>query len=72
MRWPRRATDLSYTEVRRFPSPGGFSQQHVLVGRAPGGPLRVPAVIRWWVDGNVVTRIEEYLDTRQVRVLAGP
>lgn len=65
----RRATGLQYTEIRRFPSPGGFVQQHVLVGQAAGGVLRIPAMIRFWVDGGRVTRLEEYLDTRQARVL---
>jgi ketosteroid isomerase-like protein len=65
----RRATGLEYTEIRRFPAPGGFVQQHVLVGQAKGGPLRMPAMIRFWVEGGRITRLEEYLDTRQAMVL---
>jgi hypothetical protein len=65
----RRATGLQYTEIRRFPSPGGFVQQHVLVGQAVGGPLKMPAMIRFWVADGRITRLEEYLDTRQAMVL---
>lgn len=66
----RRATGLEYTEIRRFLAPGGFVQQHVLVGQAPGGPLRLPAMIRFWVVEGRITRLEEYLDTRQAMVLS--
>ena len=44
-------------------------QQHVLVGQAAGGPLHLPAMIRFWVEGGRITRLEEYLDTRQALVL---
>jgi ketosteroid isomerase-like protein len=64
-----RATGLQYTEIRRFPSPGGFVQQHVLVGDAKGGRLHMPAIIRFWVEDGRITRLEEYLDTRQAMVL---
>jgi ketosteroid isomerase-like protein len=65
----RRATGLEYTEIHRFPAPGGFVQQHVLVGQAKGGALRMPAMIRFWVEDGRITRLEEYLDTRQAMVL---
>jgi ketosteroid isomerase-like protein len=65
----QRASGLQYTEIRRFLAPGGFVQQHVLVGQAKGGPLRMPAMIRFWVDDGRITRLEEYLDTRQAMVL---
>ena len=68
----RRATALEYTEIRRFPAPGGFVQQHVLLGQAKGGPLRMPAMIRFWVEAGRITRLEEYLDTRQAMVLYTP
>ena len=64
-----RATGLQYTEIRRFTAPGGFVQQHVLVGHAKGGPLHMPAMIRFWVEGGRIARLEEYLDTRQAMVL---
>lgn len=64
-----RASGLAYTEIRRFLAPDGFVQQHVLVGEAKGGPLHLPAIIRFWVANGRVTRLEEYLDTRQAMVL---
>jgi ketosteroid isomerase-like protein len=65
----RRASNLQYTEIRRFVAPDGFVQQHVLTGDARGGPLKMPAMIRFWVEGGRITRLEEYLDTRQAMVL---
>jgi ketosteroid isomerase-like protein len=47
-------------------------QQHVLVGQAAGGALQMPAMIRFWVANGRITRLEEYLDTRQAMVLYGP
>ncbi|MEQ1701004.1 MAG: nuclear transport factor 2 family protein [Ilumatobacteraceae bacterium] len=64
-----RASGLAYTEIRRFLAPGGFVQQHVLVGQGKGGPLQLPAMIRFWVEGGRVARLEEYVDTRQAMVL---
>jgi len=65
----RRLADLRYTEIRRFLSPGGFVQQHVLTGTAKGGPVRMPAMIRFWVTDGRITRLEEYLDTAQAMVM---
>ncbi|MFM7253240.1 MAG: nuclear transport factor 2 family protein [Ilumatobacteraceae bacterium] len=64
-----RLTDIRYTEIRRFLAPGGFVQQHVLTGQAAGGPLRMPAMIRFWVDEGRITRLEEYLATAQAMVM---
>ena len=65
----RRATNIRYTEIQRFASPGGFVQQHVLMADAKYGPLRMPAIIRFWVSDGRITRLEEYLDTRQALVM---
>ena len=65
----RRATNIRYTEIERFASPGGFVQQHVLLADAKFGPLRMPAIIRFWVENGRITRLEEYLDTRQALVM---
>lgn len=64
-----RAANLRYTEIQRFLSPGGFVQQHVLVADAKYGPMRIPAIIRFWVADGRITRLEEYLDTRQATVM---
>ena len=64
--------DRRYEDVRRVTLDDGFVQQHVLRGDAPGGHLEMPAMMRvWTVDGRV-TRIDEYLDTAQARVLRAP
>lgn len=65
----RRLSDMCYTEIRRFLAPGGFVQQHVLTGQAAGGPLRMPAMIRFWTEEGRITRLEEYLDTAQAMVM---
>ncbi|MEY4174327.1 MAG: hypothetical protein RI900_1492 [Actinomycetota bacterium] len=65
----RRLADIRYTEIRRFLAPGGFVQQHVLTGTAKGGPLSMPAMIRFWVADGRITRLEEYLDTAQAMVM---
>ncbi|MFZ9483684.1 MAG: nuclear transport factor 2 family protein [Ilumatobacteraceae bacterium] len=65
----RRASNLKYTEIRRWLIDGGFVQQHVLTGEAKGGPLAMPAMIRFEVVDGRITRLEEYLDTRQAMVL---
>ncbi|MFZ4718148.1 MAG: nuclear transport factor 2 family protein [Ilumatobacteraceae bacterium] len=65
----RRASNLQYTEIRRWLIDGGFVQQHVLKGDAKGGPLAMPAMIRFEVADGRITRLEEYLDTRQAMVL---
>ena len=65
----RRASNIRYTEIERFASPGGFVQQHVLLADAKFGPLRMPAIIRFWVENGRITRLEEYLDTRQALVM---
>lgn len=65
----RRLADIRYTEIRRFLAPGGFVQQHVLTGQAAGGPLRMPAMIRFWTEDGRITRLEEYLDTAQAMVM---
>lgn len=65
----RRASNIRYTEIERFVSPGGFVQQHVLLADAKFGPLRMPAIIRFWVENGRITRLEEYLDTRQALVM---
>jgi ketosteroid isomerase-like protein len=65
----RRLDGLAYTEIRRFLAPGGFVQQHVLTGRAKAGPVCIPAMIRFTVEDGRITRLEEYLDTRQALVM---
>lgn len=62
--------DLRYADVRRRAFAGGYAQQHVLTGIAPGGAdLQVPACLIVQVSNGAITRIEEYLDSAGVSVL---
>jgi ketosteroid isomerase-like protein len=64
--------DLRYEEIRRNALPDGFVQQHVLRGVAPNGSkLEVPAMMRVYCRDGQISRIEEYLDTGQVKALTG-
>ena len=65
----RRVANLAYTEIRRFLSPDGFVQQHVLTGQAKAGAVRIPAMISFTVVDGRIARLEEYLDTRQALVM---
>jgi ketosteroid isomerase-like protein len=63
-------SERRYEDIRRVVLDDGFVQQHVLTGIAPNGArLDVPAMMRVWVSGGCVTRIDEYLDTAQVSAL---
>ncbi|HKA05561.1 MAG TPA: nuclear transport factor 2 family protein [Acidimicrobiales bacterium] len=60
----RKMPDRRYDEIRRVVTPDGYIQQHVLRGTAPDGTkLEVPAILRIYLGGGRITRVEEYLDT---------
>jgi len=62
--------ELSYTNVRRQPTPEGFVQQHVLVGQlASGKKIELPACIIGTIENGQITRIDEYLDSAAVAAL---
>ena len=63
---------IRYEEVRRFRIERGFVQQHVLRGTAPGGrELEVPACMVVTVEDGLITRIDEYFDSKHVAPLFG-
>jgi ketosteroid isomerase-like protein len=63
----RNVTDLRYEDIRLQATSAGFVQQHVLRGTAPGDrSLELHACIVAEVDGGLITRIDEYLDTKAV------
>jgi ketosteroid isomerase-like protein len=66
LRWPvRNVRDLRYEEIRRDPLPGGYVQRHVLCGGLPDGtPIEVAACLFATVADGMITRIEEYADSR--------
>jgi ketosteroid isomerase-like protein len=66
----RHVKGLRYEEIRRNALPDGFVQQHVLRGTAPdGSTLEVPAMLRVYCRDGRISRLEEYLDTAQVKAL---
>lgn len=66
----RKVKDRRYEELRRYETPQGFAQQHVLRGIAPNGePLDMPAAVFCTVENGLITRLEEYLDPAQAAAL---
>ena len=62
--------ELSYTKVRRQPTPEGFVQQHILVGQlASGKKIELPACIIGTIENGLITRIDEYLDSAAVAAI---
>ncbi len=65
--------EISYSEIRRQPTPGGFVQQHVLRGKlkSSGKPIAIPACIVGAIENARITRLDEYLDSAQTAALRG-
>ncbi len=63
--------DLRMEDVRRRGIPGGFLEQHVLMGTLPDGePLRVVGCFIGTVEHGRISRLEEYVDGRQAGALS--
>ena len=61
--------DLRMETVRRRGIPGGFLEQHLLVGTLPDGEqLHIAGCFVGSVENGRISRLEEYVDGRQ----AGP
>jgi len=55
-----------YADVRRSATDNGFVQQHVARGtNRRGEPVEVPACIVVRIEAGRITRLDEYLDSRQ-------
>lgn len=63
---PDRYDTFTYDEVREQALPDGFLRQHVIVAGRGGKTARVPAIMRVYVDGAQISRIEEYFDYGQL------
>jgi ketosteroid isomerase-like protein len=65
MHWMgKRMPDMSYEDIRRQPTPTGYVQQHILRGTAPDGTkLAMPACLVVTIEGERITRLDEYLDS---------
>ena len=63
----QRIPERSYTERRLDAFPGGFVQQHVLVGtRKDGKKVSLAACIVCKVKNGKITRLDEYFDSAAV------
>lgn len=64
--------DLRYEELRVQATARGFVQQHVMRGIAPSGQeLRVAACLVATLDGGLIRRLDEYLDSKALAPLLG-
>ena len=60
---PARISGATYDVVYRERTETGFVQQHVLRGSMPNGePFVLPACIICRVEGDEITRLDEYFD----------
>jgi uncharacterized protein len=59
--------NFRFEEVRRSYLPGAVLQQHVIRGRdEAGNEINCPAILKVDVQGENITRIEEYFDASQM------
>ena len=72
MHWMgKRMPDMSYEDIRRQPTPSGYVQQHILRGTAPDGTkLEMPACLVVTIEGERITRLDEYLDPAAAAALS--
>lgn len=63
---PQRYDSFEYVDVRRTEVEGGFLRQHTIKASRNGKTALVPAVLRVYVDGSKIHRIEEYFDFGQL------
>ena len=68
LKWVGNHVDgFRFEEVRRSYLPGAFLQQHVIRGRdEAGNEINCPAILKVDVQGENITRIEEYFDASQM------
>ena len=60
-----------YENVRFEPTPAGFVEQHMTCGVSPSGvPFAIPACIVCAISDGLVTRLDEYLDSKQTEAIA--
>jgi len=64
--------DFRYEDVRCQETATGFVEQHTTCGRAPSGKeFRIPACLVVRVEGGRIVRLDEYLDSEQVKASLG-
>ncbi|MDF1602118.1 DUF4440 domain-containing protein [Nocardioides sp. YIM 152315] len=63
---PDRYDTFGYVDDRTVALEDGFLRQHVIVATRDGKTARVPAILRVYVEGRTIHRIEEYFDRGQL------
>jgi ketosteroid isomerase-like protein len=63
---PDRYDSFDYADARMTELADGFLRQHVIVASRDGRTARVPAILRVYVEGRQIHRIEEYFDRGQL------
>lgn len=63
-----RIAEVRYADRRLHAFPGGFVQQHVLLGRRvhDGEAVRLPCAIVCKVEQGLIARLDEYFDSAHV------
>ena len=69
-RFTSRVQDIRYEVLARFSDGNRVVQRHVLHGRAPGGTLAANVCIVFELANRQITRIFEYLDAADIKVLS--
>ncbi|WP_068073457.1 nuclear transport factor 2 family protein [Novosphingobium lentum] len=61
------SVQVHFRDVRRLPTPAGWVQQHRVDAAGPDGfrLSGLPALIVFTLDGDRISRIEEYIDSAQ-------
>jgi hypothetical protein len=55
--------NVDWEDVAVHPTPSGFVWQAVVVGNAPGGPVRAPTcMVVVLSEAGLIQRLDEYLD----------
>ncbi len=72
LKWMARVLPTrKYEDVRRHVTADGWAQQHVLRGTLRNGAaFEMPASLFVTVTGNLITRLDEYLDPAQAAALS--
>jgi ketosteroid isomerase-like protein len=61
---------MRYVVTWRHIVADGCVQQHVVTGRGPSGePIEMPVMWRVVVDGDLISRVDEYFDTNQAAAI---
>ena len=67
----KRLSGMEYGDIHRQPTPTGYVQQHILRGTAPDGTkVEMPACLIVTIEGERITRLDEYLDPAAAAALS--